>query len=352
MKRKLFLAILSALLLISGTQLNAQNLTDSISKKDTQAKAAQKLKTKTFNDAYDRAFWILSASVLPRDGYSKEQADKLDIAYRIEVSDEQLGIMAKNNVNATQLEAIKTLNKHAKELQKKDSKNCAVYKPAELEDADKKLLKDYQAIAKYRKASEIIEKKEIDSVVKTTKKILELKFCSSKATAEKTEAVVKTEDKTTIENAPTTGYWIIVNTTKNILMLYKGKDLEKTYPVASGQLTVWGKPKKGAKSYEGQTTPTPNRKWTVTGKKEHRIFREGYDDESKTAYGPRWIGLDTSGTYAIHGTNDPGSIGSHASHGCIRMYNKDIKVLYEYVKVGTIVITGTEEYLSKQPWKK
>ena len=30
------------------------------------------------------------------------------------------------------------------------------------------------------------------------------------------------------------------------------------------------------------------------------------------------------GEYAIHGTNNPGSIGGFVSHGCIRMYNRDI----------------------------
>ena len=44
------------------------------------------------------------------------------------------------------------------------------------------------------------------------------------------------------------------------------------------------------------------------------------------------------GEYAIHGTNDPGSIGRFVSHGCIRMYNADISALYRMVAVGTPVI--------------
>jgi len=35
--------------------------------------------------------------------------------------------------------------------------------------------------------------------------------------------------------------------------------------------------------------------------------------------------------YRIHGTNNPRSIGRFASHGCIRMYNKDVKELYNLV---------------------
>jgi lipoprotein-anchoring transpeptidase ErfK/SrfK len=44
------------------------------------------------------------------------------------------------------------------------------------------------------------------------------------------------------------------------------------------------------------------------------------------------------GEYAIHGTNRPSSIGHFASHGCIRMYNRDIVALYRMVGVGTPVI--------------
>ena len=41
--------------------------------------------------------------------------------------------------------------------------------------------------------------------------------------------------------------------------------------------------------------------------------------------------------YGIHGTDKPGSIGRAASHGCIRVRNEDIAVLYQRVAVGTPV---------------
>jgi lipoprotein-anchoring transpeptidase ErfK/SrfK len=44
------------------------------------------------------------------------------------------------------------------------------------------------------------------------------------------------------------------------------------------------------------------------------------------------------GDYAIHGTNDPGSIGGFVSYGCIRMHNQDIVDLYDRVGVGTPVV--------------
>ena len=48
--------------------------------------------------------------------------------------------------------------------------------------------------------------------------------------------------------------------------------------------------------------------------------------------------LSGGGEYAIHGTNNPASIGGFVSHGCIRMYNSDIMDLYERVSMGTKVI--------------
>jgi lipoprotein-anchoring transpeptidase ErfK/SrfK len=46
----------------------------------------------------------------------------------------------------------------------------------------------------------------------------------------------------------------------------------------------------------------------------------------------------SGGLYAIHGTNNPGSIGQFASSGCIRMHNRDIMDLYQRVRVGTRVV--------------
>ena len=44
------------------------------------------------------------------------------------------------------------------------------------------------------------------------------------------------------------------------------------------------------------------------------------------------------GSYAIHGTNRPKSIGRFVSHGCIRMYNEDIVDLMRRVRIGTPVL--------------
>jgi lipoprotein-anchoring transpeptidase ErfK/SrfK len=48
--------------------------------------------------------------------------------------------------------------------------------------------------------------------------------------------------------------------------------------------------------------------------------------------------LSGGGQYAIHGTNNEGSIGGFVSHGCIRMHNADIEDLYNRVMIGTRVV--------------
>jgi len=52
--------------------------------------------------------------------------------------------------------------------------------------------------------------------------------------------------------------------------------------------------------------------------------------------GTRWLGLNQKG-YGIHGTNQPASVGRRASHGCIRMRNRDMEELFELVRAGDVV---------------
>ena len=52
--------------------------------------------------------------------------------------------------------------------------------------------------------------------------------------------------------------------------------------------------------------------------------------------GTRWMGLSAYG-YGIHGTPYPETVGTAASHGCIRMYISESEWLFERVRVGTTV---------------
>jgi hypothetical protein len=47
--------------------------------------------------------------------------------------------------------------------------------------------------------------------------------------------------------------------------------------------------------------------------------------------------LNMGDGYALHGTNQPESIGRSVSHGCVRLRNEDIETLYQMVTVGTPV---------------
>jgi lipoprotein-anchoring transpeptidase ErfK/SrfK len=59
--------------------------------------------------------------------------------------------------------------------------------------------------------------------------------------------------------------------------------------------------------------------------------------------GPRWVGLNKQG-YGIHGTSAPASIGKAASHGCIRMHNRDVVEFATLVNVGdTVEIRGERD---------
>ena len=61
----------------------------------------------------------------------------------------------------------------------------------------------------------------------------------------------------------------------------------------------------------------------------------------KNILGACWMGLDKPG-YGIHGTTQPETIGKHASRGCIRLHDEEVKELYDLLTLGTpVTITGT-----------
>ncbi len=105
---------------------------------------------------------------------------------------------------------------------------------------------------------------------------------------------------------------IVVDTYRRKLTVMSDGEPYKQYPVAPGKYK----------------TPTPIGNFKVLRKAVHW----------GTGFGTRWIGLTVPwGTYGIHGTNNPGAIGSYASHGCIRMNNHNVEEIYPWVKPGTPV---------------
>lgn len=105
---------------------------------------------------------------------------------------------------------------------------------------------------------------------------------------------------------------IIINIERAQLTFYVGGFPYKTYPVAVGK----------------PSTPSAVGQWKVVNK--------GVDIGGP--FGSRWMGLSVPwGSYGIHGTDNPGSIGWAVSGGCIRMFNWNVEELYEWVPVGTPV---------------
>lgn len=93
-----------------------------------------------------------------------------------------------------------------------------------------------------------------------------------------------------------------------------------------------------------ESTPSPSGTYTIA----NRLSRPSYYRPGKVVppgpsnpLGTRWLGLSLKG-FGIHGTNVPGSIGRKASHGCIRMRNRDIEELFELVEVGDVVELHSE----------
>lgn len=123
-------------------------------------------------------------------------------------------------------------------------------------------------------------------------------------------------------NASTFG--IYVDKARNILILKKDGEPFKTYRIATGR-----------------DNSTPEGTFTVTDKMiEPAWTKPGVGivmpEDEEYELGARWIPISKKG-YGIHGTNDPNSIGSQTTAGCVRMYNDDVIELYNLIPVGTVV---------------
>ena len=140
---------------------------------------------------------------------------------------------------------------------------------------------------------------------------------------------------TTAGLASAYGTIITIDRANFTLRLFKRLKLSKTYRVAVGLPEF----------------PTPTGRFTISNKAvnpawtaPNRPWAGAYANETVpggSAENPlkaRWMGIANG--VGIHGTGIPGSIGSRASHGCIRMTVPDVVDLYPRVPVGTPVLIG------------
>jgi lipoprotein-anchoring transpeptidase ErfK/SrfK len=123
---------------------------------------------------------------------------------------------------------------------------------------------------------------------------------------------------------------ILVDKTTHTLALVSGNVLLRSYPVGLG----------GDRTPEGE--------FTITEKVRNPNGRDN------GTFGSRGMTLSDT-LYAIHGTNQPSSIGKDKSLGCIRMLKPDVEELFDMVPKGTKVVIGqnllipAETYRSDAP---
>jgi len=150
-----------------------------------------------------------------------------------------------------------------------------------------------------------------------------------KATVDELEPEVTTESLAA--NYP---HFITVDRAGFKLRHYENLELRKTYDVAIGAIG-FETPAGQYHITNKQVNPTwyvPDREWA--GDLAGEVIPPGPDNPLKA----RWMGFyDGAG---IHGTDEESSIGTAASHGCVRMRVTEVKELYDVIPDGTPIYIG------------
>ena len=149
------------------------------------------------------------------------------------------------------------------------------------------------------------------------------------------EAEVSTlmPEVTTNELADKYPVYLTINRSAFTLRLYEDLKLVKSYPIAVGAIG-WDTPA-GEYSIQNKAVDPA---WSVPewgGELAGKVIPGGAPNNPLKA---RWLGIfDGAG---IHGTDATYSLGTAASHGCIRMAIPDVIELYDQVPVGTPIYIG------------
>jgi lipoprotein-anchoring transpeptidase ErfK/SrfK len=129
--------------------------------------------------------------------------------------------------------------------------------------------------------------------------------------------------------------YITISKASYTLTLWKDLEPSVSYPVAVGS-AEYPTPNGLFSIQNMQVDPpwnVPNSDWA--GDLAGTTIPGGSPENPLVA---RWMGV--SGAVGIHGTSSTSSLGSAASHGCIRMSPTDVIALYDQVDVGTPVYIG------------
>ena len=93
-----------------------------------------------------------------------------------------------------------------------------------------------------------------------------------------------------------------------------------------------------------KVSPSPAGEFTIVNRVTNPTYYHGgtvIPTGKDNPVGTRWVGLNLKG-YGIHGTNAPASIGRAASHGCIRLRNRDMERLFTMLQIGDVVKIRSE----------
>jgi lipoprotein-anchoring transpeptidase ErfK/SrfK len=122
---------------------------------------------------------------------------------------------------------------------------------------------------------------------------------------------------------------VVVDLSDRRVYVSRYDEVIASYPIAIGK--------------KGWETPTGNFK--VIHKEHHPIWRHPitgaiFDGGTNSPLGDRWIGFWSDGRNEIgfHGTPDVDLVGAAVSHGCLRMRNPDVRMLYSQVPLNTPVL--------------
>jgi L,D-transpeptidase ErfK/SrfK len=123
---------------------------------------------------------------------------------------------------------------------------------------------------------------------------------------------------------------VLISIPDRKLAVIDGGEVIATFPVAVG----------------ASESPSPTGEFRIVSRVSNptyyhpgKVIAPGKDNP----LGTRWVGLSQSG-YGIHGTNAPRSVGHAASHGCIRLRNRDMERLFTLLRVGdTVAIRGERD---------
>ncbi|MEL7038977.1 MAG: L,D-transpeptidase [Cyanobacteria bacterium J06592_8] len=135
--------------------------------------------------------------------------------------------------------------------------------------------------------------------------------------------------KFSTDSTPTPNIQLIIRLSDRRVYVYRQQQLLTSYPIAVGR--------------EGWETPTGEYKVIQKIQEpswEHPFTGEIVPPGPENPLGIRWIGFWTDGTNYIgfHGTPNEETVGEAVSHGCIRMLNQDVVLLFDKVTIGTPVI--------------